>query len=117
MWPAGVVFAGAESRAVTADVKAIVHTVRALVSGPDMDTLTHDVAASTGEGSIEQVPAGSTRTLTIQGLNSIGVAIYQGAAVDLTIPDGGVADAGVITVDVVTGSSIWGQAHYGQSVW
>ena len=64
---------------------ASVVTVRAIVSASDMDTMQQDFAASAGSGVIEAVPAGSDRTLTLEGLDAAGTLLFQGSVSGITV--------------------------------
>ncbi len=60
---------------------ATVATMRFTVSASDISpSLQQDFAASLGTGTMGSIPVGSSRTLTISGLNSAGTALYTGAS-------------------------------------
>ena len=73
-------------------------TIRAIVTGPDMTAMEKDFVASTHEGSISGVPAGSDRTLVFQGLDVGSIPIFQGTSTGITVNTGATANAGVITM-------------------
>ncbi len=76
-------------------------TVRMIVSGPGMTTMQQDFAASAGKGTIDNVPAGTDRMLTLQGLDSNNAVIYQGQSAKVTVTAGQTTDCGTITMSFV----------------
>ncbi|MBU0675482.1 MAG: hypothetical protein KJ950_12640 [Proteobacteria bacterium] len=79
-------------------------TVRFRVTGSGMSEMTSDFAASAGHGEMAGVPAGSGRTLTVQGLDGSGSVAYQGSRTGITVSSGAVYDCGVMTMAVVGGT-------------
>jgi chitodextrinase len=73
-------------------------TVRIIVSGSGMSDVQKDFAAAVGQGTVDNIPVGSSRTLTASGLNASGNAIAQGAISNITIVAGQTTDAGTITM-------------------
>jgi len=76
-----------------------VTTVRGIISAADMTTMQADFPASAGSGQINGVPPGTGRVLTLRGLNSSGMTIYEGAATTISVVVGQIAKAG--TVDMI----------------
>lgn len=62
--------------------------VRMSVSAPDMTTITKDFDASAGRGSIANVPAGSSRTISFLGLDLSSKPVYEGAVTNVTLEAG-----------------------------
>lgn len=92
-----------------------VTTMRFIVSGSGISpALQKDFAASAGVGIIDGVPAGTARTLTVQGINSSGTITHQGAAANITVQAGQTSDAGTITM--VANSAPVANAGSAQSV-
>jgi len=79
-------------------------TVRAIVTGPGMGNIQQDFAASAGNGTISNVPAGTNRSLTIQGLDSGGTVTHEGTVSNITVNAGQNTSAGLITMAQVGGS-------------
>lgn len=79
-----------------------VETIRAIVTGPDMSTITKDFNAALHAGSISGVPAGNNRTLVFQGLDAGSSIIYQGVSAGIPVFEGSNSDAGTVTMVVVT---------------
>jgi hypothetical protein len=80
--------------------------MRFTVSAPDMDTILATFAATPGQpgsGTVGNVPIGTNRTLTIEGLDDTLVVLYQGQATGITVATGQNADAGTVTM-AATGS-------------
>jgi len=77
-------------------------TVRIIVSGAGMSDVQKDFAAAVGQGTVDNIPVGSSRTLTARGLNASGNAIAQGAISNITIVAGQTTDAGTITMQPLT---------------
>ena len=73
-------------------------TVRIIVSGTGMSDVQKDFAAAVGQGTVDNIPAGSSRTVTAKGLDASGNAIAQGAISNITIVAGQTTDAGTITM-------------------
>jgi transcriptional regulator CtsR len=80
-------------------------TVRMSVSGPDMATISKDFPASDGAGSIANVPAGSSRTITFQGLASNSDLIYQAAVPNVALVSGVIFNCPTVTMNPVNASS------------
>jgi len=76
-------------------------TVRVIISAPDMTTMQQDFQASAGSGTITGVPAGTNRTVTLQGLDSGGTVIYEGTVTNITVTAGQTTDAGTIIMNYV----------------
>ena len=87
-------------------IPAEVVTIRAIISASDMANIEEDFPVAAGEGVIDNVPIGTNRILTMQGLNSTGAAIYQGVATSITVAAGEIADAGTITMVPYDGAEI-----------
>ncbi len=82
-----------------------VATVRTIVTGTGITpALQKDFAAGAGAGVIDGVIAGTGRTLAVQGLDTSGTLVYQGATVNLTVVAGQTTDAGTITMLPVSSS-------------
>ncbi len=63
-------------------------TVRATIDAADMDAVTKDFTASANSGVIDGIPAGTGRSLTLNGLNSANTVIFEGAASGITVTAG-----------------------------
>jgi hypothetical protein len=81
-----------------ASVPSGVVTVRIIVSGPDINDIQKDFPASAGEGIIDGVPVGTSRTVTVQGLDSSGIPNYQGSKTNVAVNAGQTTDVGIITL-------------------
>lgn len=86
-----------------------VTTVRISISGPGISpAIQKDFSAAAGSGTIDGIPAGAGRTVTVQGLNFGGTATYQGSVTSITVNAGQTTDAGTIvmtaTVPIPLGS-------------
>jgi hypothetical protein len=75
-----------------------VATVRIIVSGTGMSDVQKDFASAVGQGTVDNIPAGSSRTVTAKGLDASGNTIAQGAVSNITIVAGQTTDAGTITM-------------------
>jgi hypothetical protein len=73
-------------------------TVRIIVSGTGMSDVQKDFASAVGQGTVDNIPAGSSRTVTAKGLDASGNTIAQGAVSNITIVAGQTTDAGTITM-------------------
>ena len=86
---------------------ANVVTMRGIVSAADITpSITQDFSATPGQagsGTITGIPAGGGRALTVQGLNSSGLVIYQGGTTNLTITGGQTTEAGEVIVSLASG--------------
>lgn len=83
-----------------ATLPATVTTIRAIVSGSDMSNVQNDFDVSLGQGTIDNIPAGSDRIVTLQGLNSSGSVLYQGGATAITVTAGETTDVGTVTMNL-----------------
>lgn len=79
-------------------------TVRIIVEGSDMANIQKDFPASDGKGLIDDVPAGTSRTITAQGLDSGGNVTFQGSIGNVTVVSGQTTDVGTITMLPVGGT-------------
>lgn len=79
-----------------------VATIRLIVSAPDMASVYMDVAASAGQGTVENIPAGSNRTVMAEGLDSNGDVIYRGSVGNINVQAGETTNAGTITLQAVS---------------
>lgn len=96
--PAAIPATLAKASGMTSLLPTGVATVRFRVSGPGMNEMVSDFAASLGHGEISGVPTGSERTLTIQGLDVSGSVNYQGTSTGITVTKGQKYDCGAITM-------------------
>ncbi|MBU0675638.1 MAG: hypothetical protein KJ950_13435 [Proteobacteria bacterium] len=94
---------GSLSRAVTTPRSAPsgVVTVSCRVTGSGMNEIVSDFAASAGSGVIPEVPVGTARVLSVQGLDSSQNIIYQGGQSGITLVSGQPYDCGTITMTAV----------------
>ena len=73
-------------------VPAGVSTIRGTVTASDITTPPETTIAVTagdsGTGAITGVPAGTNRTLTVDGLESGGTVLYSGSTAGITVTDG-----------------------------
>jgi concanavalin A-like lectin/glucanase superfamily protein len=81
-------------------------TIRFSASASDMTTMQQDFTASTGSGTINSIPIGSNRTLTVYGLDSSGATLYEGSATGINVQENIIASAGTITMTAVSSGSI-----------
>ncbi|MCX5855372.1 MAG: hypothetical protein NTZ24_12535 [Deltaproteobacteria bacterium] len=72
--------------------------VRIIVSGTGMTDIQKDFDAAVGQGTVANIPAGSSRTVTAQGLDASGNVIAKGVISNITIIAGQTTDAGTITI-------------------
>lgn len=87
---------------IVAAPPAGVVTVRVIVSGTDIPDIKRDFAAAAGQGTVDNIPAGSGRTLTIVGLDAGGNMMAQGGMSNISIVGGKTTDAGTITMQPLT---------------
>ncbi len=81
-------------------------TVRITITGPGINpALQKDFAVADGSGTMDGVPAGTDRTLTVQGLDGSGTVAYQGTAANLTVQAGQTTDAGTITMNAAVAAA------------
>ncbi|MHC4639736.1 MAG: hypothetical protein ACYTBV_19895, partial [Planctomycetota bacterium] len=73
-------------------------TVRVIVSGPGMTDMQQNFIASVGSGTVTGVPAGPDRTVTLQGLDSIGTITHEGSVSNITVIAGQTANAGTVVM-------------------
>jgi hypothetical protein len=73
--------------------------VRFIVSGADMTTIQKDFLAEDGSGVIDGIPAGSMRTLIVQGLDLTGNPIYTGSIMNITVFPDQKTDLGTIFME------------------
>jgi formylglycine-generating enzyme required for sulfatase activity/transcriptional regulator CtsR len=83
-----------------ASAPAGVTTVRVSISAPDMTTIANNFSASDGTGLLTNVPPGSNRTITIQGLNSSSSITHQVAVPNVTLEPGKTYNCGTVTMIV-----------------
>ena len=78
---------------------AAVTTVRFIVTGDGLSTpLTKDFAANLHSGSLASVPVGTSRFLTLQGLDSSGNLLYVGASNEVAVTKGQTTNCGAVTM-------------------
>jgi len=94
---------GIDSRSpgIMRTVPANVINVRMSVSASDMTTMSQTFPASTGSGSITNVPPGSNRTISFDGLDANSAVIYQGAKTSVNLTAGQSYDCGTVTMHTV----------------
>ena len=91
-----------------------VSTVRIIVSGSGIFTsLQKDFSAATGMGTIDAIPVGIGRTVTAQGLDSIGTILYQGSVINIPILAGQTTDVGTVVMNMVSPVSFHGSILLG----
>jgi hypothetical protein len=73
-------------------------TVRIIVSGTGMSDVQKDFASAVGHGTVDNIPAGSNRTLTAKGLDANSNVIAQGTISNITIVTGQTTDVGTINL-------------------
>lgn len=73
-------------------------TMRFIVTGSDMATVQKDFVASAGSGTVSGIPAGTNRTLTLQGFDSTGAKLYEGTQTGITVVAGQTSSAGAINM-------------------
>jgi len=101
-WPAAtVVRQSSHTSHVKRAAPPDVTTVRFIVTGPDMATLQKDFDASLGQGTIQGVPVGSNRTLTIQGVNAAGDSICEGTISNITVAGNKTSPCGVVQLETL----------------
>jgi hypothetical protein len=77
----------------------LVTTMRATVSGPNMTAVIQDFPATPGadgNGVVQDVPAGTGRWLTLEGLDGSNTVIYRGGMENITVTTGQDEDVGVV---------------------
>lgn len=102
IWPQNV--KESKAQAIRRAAPAGVATMRMIVSGADMSDMQAEFTASAGTGAISGVPAGSSRVVTLKGLNSGGTVIYYGKSNTVTVTDGGTATTNPIVMAAGDGS-------------
>jgi len=80
--------------------------VKFIVSASDINSVIKSFEASAGSGIIDNIPVGSNRTLTAQGLSSDSVVIYEGTETDISISSGMNTDVGTLTMAATSNVSI-----------
>lgn len=85
------------TRGLTLDSSVTI--LRATVSASDMEDVTVDFDTSITEGAVENIPAGSFRTLTVQGLDASENIVMEGVTCGITVVDGQTADAGTVLIN------------------
>jgi hypothetical protein len=84
-----------------------VSVVRVIIDGPGMARIRREFLASDGGATIDKVPAGTDRTLTLQGLGVGSVPIWEGTyGAPFPVNEGAVSSLGVVTMaplDIDTG--------------
>ncbi len=81
-----------------ASLPTTVTTIRGIVSGPGMANVQKDFPVSAGQGTIDNIPAGTNRAVIMQGLDAAGDRIFQGSTTSIIITAGQTTDAGTITM-------------------
>ena len=76
-------------------------TVRVIISGPDMTDLTADFNVNANQGTVDNVPVGTNRTVTMQGLDVGSVVLYQGQTIGIQVQANVVNDAGEIVAQAI----------------
>ena len=77
-------------------------TVMMTVSAADISpSISQSFAAAARAGQVNNVPAGTNRTLTLQGYNAGSQLLYQGSVGSITVDPGIVTDAGDVTMSWV----------------
>jgi len=92
---------GVVKKSAVATLPGVV-TVRFTVSGTGMTGISKDFPVDNRRGTIESVPVGTGRVLTVQGLNASGAAVYAGSVSNITITEGQTSDVGTVTLQPVT---------------
>jgi len=87
-------------------VPLMVQTVRISISAPDMTAMSRNFAADAGTGSISNVPVGSNRTITFEGLDAGNTALYSGSVTGVTLASGVTFNCGTVPMTVVSGIPI-----------
>ncbi|MDH4163516.1 MAG: DUF1566 domain-containing protein [Nitrospirota bacterium] len=82
-----------------------VATLRMIIFSPEMATMQQDLPSTSDQGSISSIPQGSDRTLTVRGLDSAGVVLYEGASGAFTITDGQTTTVPPVTMVAVGANS------------
>lgn len=78
-----------------------VTTVRVTVSAADISpSIEQDFTPDTVDAEIPDVPAGTDRTVTVEGLNAGGTAIFTGEETGITVVAGQVTDVGTIILSI-----------------
>ncbi|MBT7409308.1 MAG: fibronectin type III domain-containing protein, partial [Methylococcales bacterium] len=88
------------SKAVTLPTDVV--TMRAIVTGDGLTTMQQDFTASNRKGTINNVPVGSNRKVTLKGLNVNETVIFQGERTNLSVTKDTVTDAGELVLAEVT---------------
>lgn len=77
-------------------------TLRATVSASDMEDVTTDFSVATTDGVVQNIPAGSNRTLVVRGLDASENIIMEGITCGITVSSGQTADAGAVIMNTYT---------------
>lgn len=102
-----LVWSGAKSANKALKAPSTVSTVQIVISGPAMASIQQTFAASSGGGTIGNVPAGSGLTVTAYALDSSGNLLYKGTVGNVTVLAGQTTDVvTVIMLSVPTVASI-----------
>ena len=85
-----------------AKAPAGVVTIRVTVSAVDMTTISKDFSASDAGGTVDGIPAGSNRTITVYGIEG-DLVRYQAQKSAITIVAGQNTDVGTIIMQLISG--------------
>ena len=99
IWPGE----GQAAARTVAAAPAFVTTVRVIVSGEGISpSISRDFPAAAGQGTVSGVPAGSNRTVTLQGLVGT-LVLYEGSKSGVVVTAGQTSDAGTVVMEPVLG--------------
>ncbi len=104
-WPQQPPTAAKTTTKSVAAAPAGVATIRITVSSSDMTPIQKSFTATAGSGTIDGVPAGTGRSVTVEALDANGLLTHKGAANSITVVAGQTSDAGTITMNT-TGVSM-----------
>jgi hypothetical protein len=71
-------------------------TIRGIVSGSDFADLSQDFDVAAHAGVIENVPVGTSRKLTVKGLDGVGSCLYDDQKFGITVSSGETEDVGTL---------------------
>ncbi|MCH8843422.1 MAG: hypothetical protein IID61_10650 [SAR324 cluster bacterium] len=89
-----------------AGVESIAATVTADDIATPIASITDTTPGLAGTGTVDGVPVGDNRTLTLQGLDTSDTVTWQSASMSLDITAGQTTDAGTVVMEMVTDSTV-----------
>ena len=81
-------------------------TIRVEVTAADMTKISKDFSGSDAGGTVDGIPAGSNRTITVYGIQSVDLVRYQAQKTGITIVAGQNTDVGAIIMELISGLKV-----------